>query len=58
MNLASRVMGHAGMARSGVSSTVPGLTVGAPISFEPKGTVVLKGIPGDGDLFAARPVSA
>ncbi len=54
VNLASRVMGAAGTDEVWVSSTVPGLTIGAPIEFEPKGPHDLKGIPGVWELFAAR----
>lgn len=54
VNLASRVMSAAGTDEVWVSSTVPGLTIGAPIEFESKGTHELKGIPGAWELFAAR----
>lgn len=55
MNLAARVMGAAAEDEVWVSSTVPGLTVGAPVRFEPRGTHALKGIPDEWQLFAARP---
>jgi len=54
VNLAARVMSAAGDDEVWVSSTVPGLTVGAPIEFESKGKRALKGIPGDWELFAAQ----
>lgn len=54
VNLAARVMGAARDDEVWVSSTVPGLTVGAPIEFEPAGSHTLKGIPGEWDLFSAQ----
>lgn len=54
VNLAARVMSAAGDDEVWVSSTVPGLTVGAPIAFEARGPHDLKGIPGRWELFAAR----
>jgi class 3 adenylate cyclase len=54
VNLAARVMGAAAPGQVRVSSTVPGLTVGAPIEFTPMGSHELKGIPGRWGLFAAR----
>lgn len=58
VNLAARVMSAAGDDEVWVSSTVPGLTVGAPIAFEAKGPHDLKGIPGQWELFAARITNA
>jgi class 3 adenylate cyclase len=58
VNLAARVMASAGDGEVWVSSTVPGLTVGASIDFEPRGSHVLKGVPGAWDLFAAKSVAA
>ncbi|MDP1819976.1 MAG: adenylate/guanylate cyclase domain-containing protein [Acidimicrobiales bacterium] len=58
VNLAARVMGAAANDEVWVSSTVPGLTVGAPIDFAPMGTHDLKGIPGRWDLFGARITTA
>lgn len=54
VNLAARVMSAAADDAVWVSSTVPGLTVGAPIEFAPMGTHDLKGIPGEWALFATR----
>ena len=58
VNLAARVMGAAADDEVWVSSTVPGLTVGAPIEFMPMGPHDLKGIPGRWDLFGAQLTSA
>lgn len=54
VNLAARVMGVAGDNEVWVSSTVPGLTTGSPITFDTQGSRSLKGIPGEWELFAAR----
>ncbi len=54
VNLAARVMAAAGDDEVWVSSTVPGLTVGAPIEFTSLGTHDLKGIPSRWELFEAR----
>lgn len=54
VNLAARVLHAAADGEVWVSSTVPGLTVGAPVEFEPRGRHALKGIPGEWDLYAAR----
>jgi class 3 adenylate cyclase len=54
VNLAARVMAAAGPDEVWVSSTVPGLTIGAPISFEGRGPHELRGIPGTWDLHVAR----
>jgi class 3 adenylate cyclase len=54
VNLAARVMAAAADDEVWVSSTVPGLTVGAPIEFAPMGAHDLKGIPGRWDLFRAQ----
>jgi class 3 adenylate cyclase len=58
VNLAARVMGAAADDEVWVSSTVPGLTVGAPIEFAPMGAHDLKGIPGRWDLYAAKLTAA
>ena len=58
VNLAARVMAAAGDDEVWVSSTVPGLTVGAPVEFVPTGTHDLKGIPGRWELFGARMTTA
>jgi class 3 adenylate cyclase len=54
VNLAARVMSAAADNEVWVSSTVPGLTVGAPIEFASKGAHDLKGIPGRWELYDAR----
>jgi class 3 adenylate cyclase len=54
VNLAARVLHAAADGEVWVSSTVPGLTVGAPVDFEPRGRHALKGIPGEWDLYVAR----
>ena len=54
VHLAARVMSVASDGEVWVSSTVPGLTVGADIAFESRGTHTLKGIPGEWQLYAAR----
>ena len=54
VNLAARVMGAAGTGELWVSSTVPGLTIGCDVEFVSKGCHVLKGIPGEWELFASR----
>lgn len=56
VNLAARVMAAAGTGELWVSTTVPGLTVGAAIEFETRGRRRLKGVPGEWELFAARPM--
>lgn len=56
VNLAARVMASAGDGELWVSSTVPGLTIGAAIEFESRGRRSLKGVPGEWELFAARTI--
>jgi len=58
VNLAARVMAAAGGGELWVSSTVPGLTIGAGVDFAPRGRRALKGIPGEWELFAVRPEPA
>lgn len=53
VNLAARVMGAAADNELWVSPTVPGLTIGAGLSFSSRGQHSLKGIPGEWELFAA-----
>lgn len=53
VHLAARVMAAADDGEVFVSSTVPGLTVGANVAFESRGRHSLKGIPGEWELFAA-----
>lgn len=56
VNLAARVMAAADDGELWVSSTVPGLTIGAGVEFASRGRRALKGIPGVWELFATRPV--
>jgi class 3 adenylate cyclase len=55
VNLAARVMAAADDNQLWVSSTVPGLTVGAGVEFRSRGHHKLKGIPGEWELFEAQP---
>jgi class 3 adenylate cyclase len=55
VNLAARVMALAGTGELWVSSTVPGLTIGANVRFASRGHHALKGVPGEWELFAAHP---
>jgi class 3 adenylate cyclase/esterase/lipase len=55
VNLAARVMAAAADGELWVSSTVPGLTIGAGVEFTSRGHQALKGIPGEWELFATRP---
>jgi class 3 adenylate cyclase len=52
VHLAARVMAEAGAGEVLVSSTVRDLVVGSGIGFTPRGTRVLKGIPGEWSLLA------
>jgi class 3 adenylate cyclase len=52
VHLAARVMAEAGAGEVLVSSTVRDLVVGSGIGFTPRGTHVLKGIPGEWSLLA------
>lgn len=54
VHLAARVMSAAADGEVWVSSTVPGLTVGADVAYESRGVHVLKGVPGEWELFATR----
>lgn len=54
VHLAARVMSAAGDGEVWVSSTVPGLTVGADVVYESRGRHVLKGVPGEWELFATQ----
>lgn len=56
VNLAARVMAAAADGELWVSSTVPGLTIGAAIEFESRGLRSLKGVPGEWELFVALPL--
>lgn len=54
VHLASRLLSHAGQGEIVVSRTVKDLLVGSQFHFDDKGSVVLKGIPGDWQIFSAR----
>ncbi|MBU9766624.1 adenylate/guanylate cyclase domain-containing protein [Mycobacterium sp. TNTM28] len=63
VHIAARILGQAGAGEILVSRTVRDLVVGSGTSFEDRGTVELRGVPGDWQLLAvhrdgARPVSA
>lgn len=58
VNLAARVMSAAGAGELWVSSTVPGLTIGADVVFESRGVHELKGIPGSWELHAVQRADA
>ena len=51
VHIAARVMGHAGPGRVAVTRTVRDLAVGTNLTFEPRGLVSLKGVPGEWELF-------
>jgi class 3 adenylate cyclase len=55
VNLAARIMAAAPAGEIWVSSTVPGLTVGADLAFESRGRHQLKGIPDEWELHVVRP---
>lgn len=52
VHIGARVAGHAGAGEVLVSGTVKDLVVGSGIDFDDRGTVALKGVPGDWRLFA------
>jgi class 3 adenylate cyclase/pimeloyl-ACP methyl ester carboxylesterase len=54
VHLAARVMGTAGPGETIVSSTVKDLVVGSGIEFDDRGSHVLKGVPGEWHLYAAK----
>ena len=54
VNLAARVMALAATGELWVSSTVPGLTIGANVDFVSRGRHALKGVPGEWELFKAH----
>lgn len=54
VHIASRVMSRAAPGRIMVSGTVKDLVVGSSLEFEPRGTVELKGVPGDWSLYELR----
>ena len=55
VHIAARVMGHAGPGQVAVTRTVRDLAVGTSLTFEPRGFVALKGVPGDWELFDVAP---
>ena len=58
VNLAARVMALAGSGELWVSSTVPGLTIGANVEFVSQGRHALKGVPGEWELFDTQTARA
>ena len=52
VHIAARVMGSAGAGEVIVSNTVKDLVVGSGFEFDDRGTVELKGVPGDWRLWA------
>jgi class 3 adenylate cyclase len=54
VHIASRVLSQAGDGQVVVTRTVRDLATGTDLDFAPLGTVTLRGIPGDWELFAAR----
>ncbi len=55
VNLAARVMDAAAAGEVLASGTVKDLVVGSGIAFEPRGTRVLRGVPGEWPLWVVRP---
>jgi len=53
VHIAARVMGQSGADQVVVTRTVRDLATGTDLSFEPMGTVSLRGVPGDWELFRA-----
>jgi class 3 adenylate cyclase len=53
VHIGARVMAQAGAGEVLVSGTVKDLTAGAGLGFEPRGTHVLKGVPGEWVLYRA-----
>jgi len=54
VHIASRALAEAGDGRVVVTRTVRDLATGADLAFEPMGSVSLRGIPGQWELFEAR----
>jgi class 3 adenylate cyclase len=52
VHIGARVMAFAGPGEVLASATVKDLTFGSGIEFEDRGTHVLKGVPGEWQLFA------
>ena len=55
VHVAARIMSVAAAGEVLVSATVPAVVAGTDVDFEPRGTPPLKGVPGEWELFAARP---
>jgi len=55
VHIAARVAAQAGPGEVLVSSTVKDLVAGSGLEFEQRGRQALKGVPGEWELFAARP---
>ena len=53
VHIAARVMGQAGAGEVLVTRTVRDLATGTDLSFAPMGSVSLRGVPGDWELFQA-----
>ncbi|MED5814423.1 adenylate/guanylate cyclase domain-containing protein [Mycolicibacterium sp. 050232] len=54
VHIAARILGQAGAGEILVSRTVRDLVVGSGTSFDDRGTVELRGVPGDWQLLAVR----
>jgi len=54
VNVAARVMAHAGEGEILVSSVVKDLSLGSGIEFTPHGRHALKGVPGEWELYTAQ----
>ncbi len=57
VHIGARIAGLAGNGEVLVSSTVKDLVAGSQIGFEPRGAHVLKGVPGEWQIFRAEPES-
>ena len=53
MHIASRVLSSAGSGQVVVTRTVRDLATGTDVGFQPLGSVSLRGVPGDWELYAA-----
>jgi class 3 adenylate cyclase len=53
VHIASRVLAEAGAGEVVATRTVRDLMVGTDVEFTPRGTVTLRGVPGEWELFAA-----
>ena len=54
VHIASRVLSNAGNGQVVVTRTVRDLATGTDLEFEPLGSVALRGVPGEWELFAAK----